>query len=116
VNDTRNSWCSKPTVLRHILTTPQLLEQFAYFDEFGDIHWKPGVVHARMVEIYHLQMDIFMLILSHSEHPLEGPRFRPTLYSTYLEAMCAMSSFYLTSVPSEDPSIKPVMQPSKIEP
>jgi hypothetical protein len=62
-SDPRNSWQGKLTVLEHILTTPHLFESFAYYDEKGDMHWKPGAVHDRLILIYNLQMDLFILIL-----------------------------------------------------
>ena len=72
VHDERNFWTAQPTVLQYILTTPHLLEKFAYFDGRGDMHWKPGAVHARMVEIYNLQMDLFILILFTFGAPARG--------------------------------------------
>ena len=72
VNDDRNSWYNKPTVLQFILTSPDHLNEFAYHDENGDFHWKPGAVHNRMIEIYDLQMDLFILILLSFGAPARG--------------------------------------------
>ena len=72
VNDPRNSWHDKPTVLEYILSSPQRLEPFAYHDEKGALHWKPGAVHSRMTAIYHLQMDLFVLILLTFGAPARG--------------------------------------------
>jgi len=58
-----NSWNDKPTVLQYILTDPDRLSEFAYHDEKGEFHWKPGAIHARMIAIYNLQMDLFILML-----------------------------------------------------
>jgi hypothetical protein len=72
VNDTRNTWSAKITLLQYILTTDELRQQFTYFDEKGEMHWKPGAVHARMADIYGLQMDIFVLILLTFGAPARG--------------------------------------------
>jgi hypothetical protein len=72
VNDIRNLWYNKPTVLQFILTSPDHLNEFAYHDENGDFHWKPGAVHNHMIEIYDLQMDLFILILLSFGAPARG--------------------------------------------
>jgi hypothetical protein len=72
VNDVRNSWHDKPTVLQYILTNHDRLSMFAYHDEKGQFHWKPGAVHTRMIAIYDLQMDLFVLILLSFGAPARG--------------------------------------------
>jgi hypothetical protein len=63
VDDKRNKWTKSRTVLEYIFTTPRLCEQFTYFDGRGNIRWKPSACHCRMVEIYQLQMKLFILTL-----------------------------------------------------
>jgi hypothetical protein len=72
VNDARNSWNDKSTVLQYILTDPDRLSEFAYHDEKGEFHWKPGAIHARMIVIYNLQMDLFILMLLSFGAPARG--------------------------------------------
>jgi len=72
VNDRRNPWYGKPTVLQYILTNPDLLDEFAYFDEKKQMHWKPGASHKRMTAIYDLQMDLFVLIILTFGAPARG--------------------------------------------
>jgi hypothetical protein len=63
VDDNRNSWRNKMTALEHILTTPDLRDRFAYVDSHGRVRWKPGACHTHMVDIYRLQMNLFLLVL-----------------------------------------------------
>jgi len=64
VDDLRNSWKSKPTLLQHILTHPGLFSDFAYQCPQGGIVWKPGACYKYMREVYELQMDLLVPTLS----------------------------------------------------
>jgi hypothetical protein len=63
VDDSRNSWYGKTTVLEYIIRTPCLFDRFAYLDHKGKTCWKPGSCYLFMVQIYQLQLSLFILTL-----------------------------------------------------
>lgn len=63
VDDPNNVWASEPSVVEHILDTPELFARFAYRNEREHVVWKPGPCLGHAKDISDLMMRIFMLIL-----------------------------------------------------
>lgn len=63
VKDPNNAWASGPSVVQHILDTPELFARFAYCNEQEHVVWKPGPCLGYAKEISDLMMRIFMLVL-----------------------------------------------------
>lgn len=72
IQDNRNSWNSKPTVLEYLLTNPEIFAQFGYINPAGKVVWKPGPCHKYMDAIHHLQMDLFVLTVLTFGEPGRG--------------------------------------------
>ena len=79
--DERNSWTRKPTVLEYILTTPNLLQRFAYQDSTGQVVWKPGPCYRYMNDIYQLQMELFLVAILTFGEPGRGAELAAHLLS-----------------------------------
>jgi hypothetical protein len=80
VNDTRNSWTSRKTVLEHILSDPLLFPQFGYLNKRNEVVWLPGTCHQRMRDIFNLQMKLWILILFMAGEPACGTEFLALLF------------------------------------
>jgi hypothetical protein len=78
--DKRNAWVNKPSVLEHILTTPQLFAKFAYLNARGEVVWLPGACHQRLREIFDLQMLLCLGVLMSFGEPARGTELTSHLY------------------------------------
>lgn len=63
LDDHRNSWHGKKTVVQHIVETPELFERFIYVDKDGKYIWKPAECYEYMADVYDLQMSLFFVKL-----------------------------------------------------
>lgn len=80
-NDPRNSWNQHPSLLEHILNTPELFAQYGYLDRQGKISWIPAKIAAALEQIYDLQTKIMCnVILSYGE-PARGTELASHLLS-----------------------------------
>lgn len=64
LDDERNSWHSKRSLLEHVLSDPKLYDQFAYQDPEGKTRWKPGPCFAWKRLYIDIQSLIFILVVS----------------------------------------------------
>ncbi|KAF9440526.1 hypothetical protein P691DRAFT_820577 [Macrolepiota fuliginosa MF-IS2] len=66
--DPRNSWNDRPTLVQHIIQTPQLFSKYAYWTPSGTIAWKPAAIAVTLKRIYDVQIKILCnIILSYGE-------------------------------------------------
>ena len=63
VDDLRNSWHGKKTIVQHIVETPELFQRFIYVNGDGKYIWKPAECYEYMAQVYDLQMSLFFVKL-----------------------------------------------------
>jgi hypothetical protein len=66
-----NSWNvrSTLTLLKYVISTPELFAKFGYYNAQGDIVWKPGVCYQYMWEFFELNMDMFVAMVLSAREP-----------------------------------------------
>jgi hypothetical protein len=69
LDDRRNSWTNKPSVLEYIIQNPDIFELFGYINPKGEIVWKPGACHAWMKRVFNLQVKLFIATLFTAGEP-----------------------------------------------
>lgn len=63
LDDLRNCWHTRQTLLEYILSDPTLFNKFAFRNPDGTICWKPGPCFEWMHDYYNLQALIFCLVV-----------------------------------------------------
>lgn len=72
VTDPRNFWNHRPSLVQHILQTPDLSGKFVYISPGGSLSWIPTAVASFLKQIFDLQTKILCnIILSYGE-PARG--------------------------------------------
>lgn len=99
ITDTRNSWNHHPSLVQHILQTPDLQRQYAYITPNKSVTWIPTAVALVLQRILDLQKKILCnIILSYGE-PARGTELASHLL-TNIAGGSIRSFFVLFNMPS----------------
>ncbi|KAJ3545813.1 hypothetical protein NMY22_g2295 [Coprinellus aureogranulatus] len=72
LDDKRNPWMKKPTLLEHIMRTPELRERFSWVDQQGKLRLKTGAMGDWLTEAFELQKKFMIAIILSYGEPARG--------------------------------------------